>query len=114
VAEVEDVERTIDTLLRRLEQVPRTQRALLPGRRTVEARCPDLGLIRHARWKDGSLGPIADGPSPRRPDVRIDVRSDDLLALHRGELTVTRAWADGRLKVRASMGDMLRLRTALG
>lgn len=113
MAEQEEVEATIDDLLRRLDRIPRTQRALLPGRRTVEARCPDLGLVRHARWKDGTLGPIQDGPSPRRPDVRIDVDSDDLLAMHEGRLSVSRAWADGRLRVKASMSDMLRLRTAL-
>lgn len=113
MADEEEVERTIDDLLRRLEDVPRSQRALLPSNRLVEASCPDLGLVRHARWRNGELGPVEDGPSPRRADVRIQVDSDDLLRMHRGELDPAKAWSDGRLRIRASMGDMLRLRTAL-
>ena len=36
-----------------------------------------------------------------------------ILTLHEGRLSVARAWSDGRVRVRASMRDMLRLRAAL-
>jgi putative sterol carrier protein len=39
--------------------------------------------------------------------------SDDLLALTAGELDFTRAWASGRVKMEASIRDMLKLRSLL-
>lgn len=114
MAEVGEVEATLASLVARLESLPAGQRALLPGRRMLEARCPDLGLVHHARWQDGRLGPVQQGPAPRRADIRIEVSSDDLLAMSRGELDATRAWSEGRVRLKASMTDMLRLRAAIG
>jgi putative sterol carrier protein len=39
--------------------------------------------------------------------------SDDLVALTDGQLNVASAWATGRLRVDASIKDMLRLRALL-
>ena len=39
--------------------------------------------------------------------------SDDLIALLAGELSPPTAWATGRLKVEASVLDLLKLRTLL-
>ena len=45
--------------------------------------------------------------------IRLKVRSDDLIALTRGELNFAHAWATGRIKVDASITDLLRLRSLL-
>lgn len=108
-----EVQQVVTALVRRLDDVPPAQRSLLPGRRRLEARCPDMDLAWHATWDGRRLGELQEGPSPRRPDVRIEVGGADLLALHRGELTVGRAWSEQRVRVRASVTDMLRLRAAL-
>lgn len=108
-----EVQQVVEALVGRLDHVPASQRALLPGRRTIEARCPDLDLSWHAVWDGSRLGPLEEGPGARRADVVIEVSSADLLALHRGELTPARAWSQQRVRVRASMRDMLRLRAAL-
>jgi hypothetical protein len=39
--------------------------------------------------------------------------SDDLLAMHRGDLPFSRAYAAGRVRLDASVTDLLRLRALL-
>lgn len=112
MATVEEVELILDDLLVRLGELDANARALMPSRRTVEARCPDLDLVRHAVWRDGRLE-LLDQPPSRRADIRIAVDSDDLLALHHGELTFSRAYASNRVRLDASMTDLLRLRAIL-
>lgn len=113
MATPEEVEKTIADLLRRLEVVDPTYRAMMPGRRTIEATCPDVGITYHADWRSGELGEIRLGESIRRPDIRIAVHSDDLLAMARGELDFAQAYLDNRVRLDASMADLLRLRAVL-
>lgn len=113
MASVEEVEETILDLLRRLEVVDPTYRAMLPGKRTIEAVCTDLGLAYHADWRQGELSELQPGESIRRPDIRISVESKDLLAMARGDLDFATAYARNRVKVDASMADLLRLRAVL-
>jgi hypothetical protein len=112
VATIEEVEAILDDLLGRLGDIDPSTRSLMPSRRTIEARCPDLELVRHAVWREGLLELVDQAP-PRRADIRISVASDDLLALHRGELTFSRAYAANRVRLDASMTDLLRLRAIL-
>lgn len=112
MATVEEVDQILGDLLERLGDLDPTVRSLMPSHRTVEARCPDLELVRFAVWRDGRLQ-LVDGPPNRRADIRISVRSDDLLALHHGELTFARAYAANRVRLDASMTDLLRLRAIL-
>jgi hypothetical protein len=112
VASVEEVEQVLAELLQRLGHVDESTRALLPTRRTIEARCPDLDLVRHAEWRSGEIVLIDDAP-PRRSDIRISVRSDDLLDIVSGELPFGRAYASNKVRLDASMTDLLRLRAVL-
>lgn len=112
MATVEEVDAILGDLLERLGDLDPGTRSLMPSRRTVEARCPDLDLVRYAVWRDGTLQ-LLDGPPSRRADIRISVGSDDLLALHHGELTFSRAYAANRVRLDASMTDLLRLRAIL-
>ena len=45
--------------------------------------------------------------------MRITVGSDDLVALAADGLNPAKAWASGRLKIEASIFDLLRLRKLL-
>ena len=49
----------------------------------------------------------------RGAKIRLGVASDDLLALVAGELNFASAWASGRVSVKASFGDLLKLRKLL-
>ncbi len=112
MASVEEVEVVLRDLLGRLENVDETTRALLPSKRTIEARCPDLDLIRFALWERGRIKPLDELPNTR-PDIRISVRSDDLLAIASGELSFSGAYTSSRVRLDASMSDLLRLRALL-
>ncbi len=112
MATVEEVDRVLGDLLSQLGDLDPNTRSLMPSRRTVEARCPDLDLVRHAVWRDGQLE-LLDGPPGRRADIRISIGSDDLMALHRGEMTFSRAYSTNRVRLDASMTDLLRLRAIL-
>jgi hypothetical protein len=47
------------------------------------------------------------------PDIRVVADSTTVVALADGGLTVSQAYASGRLRVEASLADLLRLRAAL-
>lgn len=113
MATVEEVEATIDRLIRSLENVDQSARAMLPSRRTIEARCPDLGLVYHAEWQAGKLGELHEGSPPKRADIRIEVDSEDLMAMAKGDLDFRTAYQRQQVRVDASMRDLLRLRAAL-
>ena len=112
MATTEQVEEVLVELLQKLAVVDDTTRAMLPSHRTIEARCPDLDLVRYAEWRRGDLELLDDTPT-RRPDIRISVRSDDLLEIASGELTLSRALTSNRLRLDASMADLIRLRAAI-
>lgn len=112
MATFDQVEAILIELLRKLGTVDDSTRAMLPSRRTIEARCPDLDLVRYAEWRHGDLELLDDDPI-RRPDIRISVHSDDLLRIASGELPFSRAVASNRLRIDASMPDLLRLRAVL-
>lgn len=112
MATIDEVDAVLGELLRQLGGLDAGTRSLLPARRTIEARCPDLDLVRYAEWRDGKL--TVDTPEPvRRADIRISLTSDDLLAMRAGELTFSRAYAQGRVRLDASVTDLLRLRAVL-
>lgn len=113
MATAQEVEDVVHDLLRGFEKLDDSQRALLPSRRTLEAHCPDLGLTWHATLRDGIVTEFAAGPAPGRWQIRVSVRSDDLIAMHEKRLDVRQAYLDDRLQIRASMTDLLRLRAAL-
>ncbi|GGI04941.1 sterol-binding protein [Egicoccus halophilus] len=112
MATVEEVDAVLWQLLGRFGEVDEDLRALLPSRRTIEARCPDLDYVRHAEWRQGELFVLDEAP-PRRADIRISMVSDDLVAIANGELAFSRAYASNRVRLDASMTDLLRLRAVL-
>ncbi|MFY1694255.1 MULTISPECIES: SCP2 sterol-binding domain-containing protein [unclassified Solwaraspora] len=80
--------------------------------RTLACRITDLDAAFHARLADGRLVDIADGDDPRAK-IALNIGSDDLLALVRGDLDAGRALASRRLSVSASPFDLLKLRKLL-
>lgn len=99
-------------LVGRLGDLDPGYRAMLPARRTIEAHCSDLGVMYHAEWRNGQLGPLCEGPAPRS-HIRIELASTDLDQLASGALTFREAYASQRVRVVASLTDLLRLRAVL-
>jgi predicted lipid carrier protein YhbT len=81
--------------------------------RTISCRVADLGLAYRTRLHPGGLDPFEPDGDPKQAQVRLTVDGDDLVAMANDELSPTRAWAEGRLKIEASIFDLLRLRKLL-
>jgi putative sterol carrier protein len=80
--------------------------------RTLACRVTDLGTAFHARLTGGRLVDIADGDDPKAK-IALTSSSDDLIALVRGELDVTKAIGARRVSVKANPFDLLKLRKLL-
>ena len=79
--------------------------------RSVTCRLTDLDVIFAGQLRDGGLHDIrqvaqADG------QIKLTMTSDDLIALTEGQLNLVSAWSSGRVKIDASVFDLLKLRNA--
>lgn len=83
--------------------------------RTVSASVTDLGVTFATRLRNGRAEEITSGPADDadKAQIRLAASSDDLLALTDGALPLPAAWASGRLKVEASVLDLMKLRSLL-
>jgi predicted lipid carrier protein YhbT len=78
--------------------------------RSLSVHVTDLDTTFSGQLRDGHLTGITTEPQPKA-DIRLTTTSDDLVALSGGDLSLPGAWASGRVKVDASMRELLRLRT---
>lgn len=119
MANVEECRAALRDLAARLTEIDPETRGQHPPDRTVSCRIPDLRVVFSARLRGGRLEDIRDhaednaGPDVLAAQLRFTVGSEDLLALVDGRLGFARAWASGRMKVEASLTDLLRLRKLL-
>jgi hypothetical protein len=80
--------------------------------RTLTCHIRDLNAYFHGRLRDGAIVDLTDGDDPSA-QIRLALSSDDLLAIVAGELGFAGAWASGRVSLKASFGDLLKLRKLL-
>lgn len=112
MATAEEVEDVLHGLVARLHGLDAGVRDRHAVDRTLSCHVPDLDLVYAARLVDGAVAGVTTRPQ-EPAQVRLSVGSDDLLALADGRLSLPAAWAAGRLRVEASLLDLLRLRTLL-
>jgi hypothetical protein len=101
----------IDTLLGRVAEVDASKRKHNVPDRTIGCTILDLDLTYVADLRDGELHNIRVERGDYRPQVRVVCTSDDLIALTDGSLSFSHAWATGRVRLDASIRDLLRLRS---
>lgn len=107
-----EVETALQALVAKLHALDAETRGKHAVDRTVSCAVHDLGVVYTARLTDQGLSDVTTDPcGPAQ--VRLRVGSDDLLALVEGRLHVTTAWATGRVRVDASVLDLLKLRSLL-
>lgn len=107
-----EVDGALRGLVDRLNAVDAEVRGRHLLERSVSCAVQDLGVIYTAQLNTDGLSQVTTA-SCSAAQVRLRVHSDDLVALTEGRLRVTTAWATGRLRVDASMLDLLKLRTLL-
>jgi putative sterol carrier protein len=69
---------------------------------------PDTGRYYHIRFQDGLPQPAVEG-KPEKADVFYEMSSAVFRALSRKEISGLKAFAQGKVKVRAAMPDLLKL-----
>jgi putative sterol carrier protein len=80
--------------------------------RTLSCHITDLDMHFSARLAQGAVSKVREEPNPKA-QIKIAVTSDDLLALTSGDLAFPQAWLTGRVKIDASVFDLLKLRSLL-
>ena len=111
MATVDECRQALHDLAARLDRNAET-RGKLDFDRTLACRVPDLQAAFHGRLTGGSLVDIADGDDPKAK-ISLIANGDDLLALVRGKLDVTRAIASRQIQIKANPFDLLKLRKLL-
>ncbi len=113
MATAEEARAALDRIAGRLTGVDPDELAKHVVERSVSCRVPDLDLVFVTRIHANGLDDFRVADSTNGAQIRLTVKSDDLVALANDELAVAKAWASGRLKIEASLGDLLRLRRIL-
>jgi predicted lipid carrier protein YhbT len=113
VATLRAVEQAVQALLERLAEVDPDVRRKYALERTVACRVRDLDIVFLGSFDEE--GTLRELTTAERGDgqVKLSASSDDLIALIEGRLSVPTAWATGKLKIDASMLDLLKLRSLL-
>ena len=112
MASQQEVDAALHRLAARLSTMDPATRERHVVARSVSCEVADLGVVYSARLDGEGLSTVTTEALPGA-QVRLRVDSDDLVALTEGRLGLTTAWATGRLRVEASVLDLLRLRTLL-
>ena len=102
------IEQAVAKFNARAQADEKLQRELEGVERTVLLDLKD-GTKFHFQLKDRRIGPVADGPV-EAPDVTILSDPATLTALLTKEMGPMKAYATGKLKIKASLEDVLRLR----
>jgi putative sterol carrier protein len=110
MATVEDCYQAVGRLASRFGDMDDASRRKVLDR-TISCRLTDLGLTLTGHLHDGGIDDITAEPAPKA-QIRLTMASDDLVALADGQLDFLRAWTGGRVKVEASVFDLLRLKSA--
>ena len=111
MATVAECRTAIDELAAMLSAVDEQRRRKHVPDRSLSLHVMDHDIFFRARLHDGELVDIHE-TTAREPkaNIRLSMTSDDLVALTRKELSFPHAWATGRVRLDASIRDLLRLR----
>jgi len=80
--------------------------------RTLAVELTDLGQAFSAKLSGGKLTDLLESDATDA-QVRILIASDDLIALSKKELKPAKAFLTGKIKIKASVKDLAKLRKAL-
>jgi SCP-2 sterol transfer family protein len=112
LATVEQCEQALHDLAARLaERDPSDKRKSLDRSLTCDVR--DLGVVFAGQLREGRIENVrqVDSVQSVGAQVKLAMKGDDLVKLVAGELNMAAAWATGRVKVDASMRDIIKLRS---
>lgn len=112
MASKEEVEERLGELIDRLGENEEAARAIdgsLTESRILTLHVTDLNARYWTELAGGRLSPLVEG-EPEVAHIRLSVESDDLLGLLDGGGNVLNAFVSGRVHIKASFSDLLKLR----
>jgi predicted lipid carrier protein YhbT len=113
VASEQECEAALQRLASQLAELDPESRRKHVVERTVCCRVKDLDLSFSGRLTGEGLQDMAQTDDGATAQVRLTVGSDDLVALTEGRLGFGTALATGKLRIDASVLDLIRLRSLL-
>jgi hypothetical protein len=114
MATAEECREALQTLTGRLADMNPNDRASYFGKRSMSCHVTDLGITFVTRFTDSGAEPVTEAaPDDPPADIRLTAASDDVLSLAVTPANIARMWLAGRVKVQASMRDLLALRRLL-
>jgi predicted lipid carrier protein YhbT len=112
MATVDECHDAVERLAERLSSVDEEARRKHAFDRTLSCHIPDLDLTFTGALHDGHLQEISTDPAPKA-QIRLTANSDDLVAMTDGHLSFGQAWLAGKIKVEASVLDLIKLKSML-
>ena len=108
-----EVERQLRALMARLDGNESNVRSAIPTRKVLRCQVPDLNTAWNSVVENGHVSQPTEAPSDGPADITLRVGSDDLVDLVEGRISFLSAFSSGKVKVDASIVDLLRLRSLL-
>ena len=113
MATKDEVTRALERLMARLDGNDGAVRSAIPGRKVFRCHVPDLDASWFSVIEDGHVSPPVESPVLDNVDVSLEVDSDDLIELVEERASFISSFLSGKVRVQASITDLLRLRTLL-
>ncbi len=108
-----EVEQQLAALMARLDGNEANVRSAIPNRKVLRCLVPDLGTAWYSVVENGHVSQPSDTPPNGRADITLRLGSDDLVDLVEGRISFLSAFTSGKVRVDASIVDLLRLRSLL-
>ena len=114
MATAEECRTALEALTARISAMDGEARATHLADRTLSCTVTDLGVTFVTMLGADGASPVTEaGPGEPPAQVRFSATSNELLAISGDPGRFVRSWLTGRVKVSASIGDLLRLRKLL-
>ncbi|MGW0762886.1 SCP2 sterol-binding domain-containing protein [Streptomyces sp. NPDC002814] len=115
MATIEECRAALEKLSDNMQAAEGDARTAAALERSVSCHITDLDVTFAGRMTGGRIDveETFEGPPREKAQVRFSLAGDDLVALVDGELNFAKAWGSGRVKLHASLRDLLVLRKLL-
>ncbi|MFF7730416.1 SCP2 sterol-binding domain-containing protein [Streptomyces sp. NPDC008001] len=115
MATIEECRAALDRLAESLAGAKGELRDAAAPDRSLSCHITDLDVTFTGHLMGGRIQDVETQPGTpeRRAEIALTMSGDDLVSLVDGRLNFAKAWAAGRVRVQASLRDVLRLRSLL-
>jgi hypothetical protein len=109
----QECQEALQKLAGRLSELSEAERREYFGDRSMSVTVSDLGVT-FLTMLGGGNDPVHEaGPGDPQADIRLTTDSDQVIALTEQPMNIARAWMARKVKIDASMKDLIRLRRLL-